>query len=280
MISDWIQTSTHTVVFTGAGMSTESGLPDFRSANQGLWQQKDPSRVASVQALNDNVEEFIDFYRKRVLGVKEYEPHAGHQILAEWEKRSRIHSIITQNVDGFHQQAGSHKVAELHGTLRKSIAKHAVCHTAAKIFWTGHIIAVVAAFCARPLCCSGKCCRKRHLKWHLLKQAGQSYSSFSVLRCPSPRPTSSRSSPKSMAQNWSSSIRKPHRLMAMQTWSSTTGKSGTSWMNGIDFKVLHHLRLKLKSFSRFFVWKPCRLYISKFDSRFRCTEANIGIMTE
>ncbi|MDN3426591.1 NAD-dependent protein deacylase [Microbacterium sp. APC 3898] len=119
MISDWIQTSTHTVVFTGAGMSTESGLPDFRSANQGLWQQKDPSLVASVQALNDNVEEFIDFYRKRVLGVKEYEPHAGHQILAEWEKRSRIHSIITQNVDGFHQQAGSHKVAELHGTLQK-----------------------------------------------------------------------------------------------------------------------------------------------------------------
>lgn len=119
MISDWMQTSTHTVVFTGAGMSTESGLPDFRSANQGLWQQKDPSQVASIQALNNNVEEFIEFYRKRVLGVKEYEPHAGHRILAQWEKQGRIHSIITQNVDGFHQQAGSRKVAELHGTLQK-----------------------------------------------------------------------------------------------------------------------------------------------------------------
>lgn len=119
MIRDWLRKSNHTVVFTGAGMSTESGLPDFRSANQGLWQQKDPSQVASVQALNNNVEEFIDFYRKRVLGVKEYEPHRGHRILAEWEKQGRIHSIITQNVDGFHQQAGSQKVAELHGTLQK-----------------------------------------------------------------------------------------------------------------------------------------------------------------
>ncbi|TWT07919.1 NAD-dependent protein deacylase [Planococcus sp. CPCC 101016] len=119
MIKDWLEKSTHVVVFTGAGMSTESGLPDFRSANQGLWQQKDPSQVASVQALNTNVDEFIDFYRKRVLGIKEYGPHRGHRILAEWEKKGRLHSIITQNVDGFHQQAGSQKVAELHGTLQK-----------------------------------------------------------------------------------------------------------------------------------------------------------------
>ena len=119
MINDWLLNSRYTVVFTGAGMSTESGLPDFRSANQGLWQQKDPSQVASVEALNTNVDEFIDFYRKRVLGVKEYSPHNGHRILAEWEKRGRIQSIITQNVDGFHQQAGSKHVAELHGTLQK-----------------------------------------------------------------------------------------------------------------------------------------------------------------
>ena len=119
MIENWLEKSKHVVVFTGAGMSTESGLPDFRSANQGIWQQKDPSQVASVQALNSNVDEFIEFYRKRVLGVKEYSPHRGHYILAEWEKAGRLHSIITQNVDGFHQQAGSQKVAELHGTLQK-----------------------------------------------------------------------------------------------------------------------------------------------------------------
>lgn len=119
MIEDWLKSSAHVVVFTGAGMSTESGLPDFRSANQGLWQQKDPSQVASIQALNTNLEEFINFYRKRVQGVKEYSPHRGHQILAEWESQGRIQSIITQNVDGFHQRAGSQKVAELHGTLQK-----------------------------------------------------------------------------------------------------------------------------------------------------------------
>ncbi|AQQ52414.1 NAD-dependent deacylase [Planococcus lenghuensis] len=118
MISDWLADAKHTVVFTGAGMSTESGLPDFRSANRGLWEQKDPSQVASITALETNPEEFIAFYRKRILGVNEYKPHAGHFILADWEKRGLVQSIITQNVDGFHQQAGSSSVAELHGTLR------------------------------------------------------------------------------------------------------------------------------------------------------------------
>ncbi|EIM07106.1 NAD-dependent deacetylase [Planococcus antarcticus DSM 14505] len=119
MIKDWLTNAKHMVVFTGAGMSTESGLPDFRSANTGLWQQKDPSQVASVKALNTNVEEFIEFYRKRVLGVKEFEPHNGHRILTEWENDGRLQSIITQNVDGFHQLAGNRNVAELHGTLQK-----------------------------------------------------------------------------------------------------------------------------------------------------------------
>jgi NAD-dependent deacetylase len=119
MLTTWLKESKYTVIFTGAGMSTESGLPDFRSSNQGMWKQKDPSKIASTQALNNNVHEFIAFYRERVLGVKEYKPHKGHYILADWEKRGIIQSIITQNVDGFHHQAGSQKVAELHGTLQK-----------------------------------------------------------------------------------------------------------------------------------------------------------------
>ncbi|WP_087973812.1 NAD-dependent protein deacylase [Oceanobacillus rekensis] len=119
MLKKWLDEANYTVVFTGAGMSTESGLPDFRSSNQGLWRQKDPSEIASTDALNTNVNEFIEFYRERVLGVKEYLPHKGHYILAEWEKQSNIQSIITQNVDGFHQLAGSNRVAELHGTLQE-----------------------------------------------------------------------------------------------------------------------------------------------------------------
>jgi len=118
MLDKWLREAKYTVVFTGAGMSTESGLPDFRSS-QGLWKQKDPAKLASTDALNNNVEAFIEFYRTRVLGVSEYKPHNGHYILADWEKRNIIRSIITQNVDGFHSDAGSKRIAELHGTLKK-----------------------------------------------------------------------------------------------------------------------------------------------------------------
>ena len=119
MIKTWLKESKYTVVFTGAGMSTESGLPDFRSSKQGMWKKKDPSKIASVKSLNENVDEFIEFYRERVLGVKEFQPHKGHYILADWENRGIIQSIITQNVDGFHHVAGSMRVAELHGTLQQ-----------------------------------------------------------------------------------------------------------------------------------------------------------------
>jgi NAD-dependent deacetylase len=118
LLSQWINESNYTVIFTGAGMSTESGLPDFRSSN-GLWNKKDPNQIASVDSLNQYVDEFIEFYRERVLAVKEYKPHKGHKILAKWEMKGMIQSIITQNVDGFHQLAGSRQVAELHGTLQK-----------------------------------------------------------------------------------------------------------------------------------------------------------------
>lgn len=119
MLLDLIKKSRYTVVYTGAGMSTESGLPDFRSAKIGLWEQEDPSAVASTDALNKDVERFFEFYRKRVIGVKDCRPHKGHDILAEWERQGVIQGIITQNVDGFHAVAGSDNVMELHGTLQK-----------------------------------------------------------------------------------------------------------------------------------------------------------------
>lgn len=111
--------SKYTIVYTGAGMSTESGLPDFRSAKTGLWENEDPTKVASTEALNKDVERFFEFYRKRVLGVKDCQPHIGHDLLAKWEREGIIQGIITQNVDGFHSVAGSDNVMELHGTLQK-----------------------------------------------------------------------------------------------------------------------------------------------------------------
>ncbi len=110
--------SKQTVVFTGAGMSTESGLPDFRSSS-GLWGKYRPEDLASVDALNRNFENFAAFYRQRIATLGEVRPNKGHLILAEWERRGLVSAVITQNVDGLHHAAGSQAVHELHGTLRE-----------------------------------------------------------------------------------------------------------------------------------------------------------------
>ncbi|ASJ52964.1 NAD-dependent protein deacylase [Brevibacillus formosus] len=117
-LTHWLRTSSFTVVFTGAGMSTESGLPDFRSQS-GLWRGKDPMQLASTRAMMENREAFVEFYQMRIQRLLSCKPHAGHEYLAEWERRGLVHGIITQNVDGFHQAAGSLAVAELHGSLAK-----------------------------------------------------------------------------------------------------------------------------------------------------------------
>ncbi|WP_153721928.1 NAD-dependent deacylase [Sporosarcina cascadiensis] len=119
MLADLLKESKHTIVYTGAGMSTESGLPDFRSAKTGMWEMEDPAKVASVDALNQQFEQFFQFYKQRVLAAKEAGPHEGHRILSKWEEQGLISGIITQNVDGFHTMAGSENVMELHGTLRE-----------------------------------------------------------------------------------------------------------------------------------------------------------------
>ncbi|QRG69497.1 NAD-dependent deacylase [Brevibacillus choshinensis] len=115
-LAKWIREASSCVVFSGAGMSTESGLPDFRSQT-GLWSGQDPTKLASTQAMYHNRRSFVDFYRMRIEGLLACQPHAGHEVLAAWETRGWIRGMITQNVDGFHQRAGSQSVAELHGTL-------------------------------------------------------------------------------------------------------------------------------------------------------------------
>ncbi len=118
MLTKWLKVSQYTVVLTGAGMSTESGLPDFRSAKAGLWSKKNPQQLASTFALKHNRDDFISFYQYRIRTLHECKPHLGHMILAKWQKRGIVQNIVTQNVDGFHKQAGSENVIELHGSLR------------------------------------------------------------------------------------------------------------------------------------------------------------------
>ncbi|MDZ7838515.1 MAG: Sir2 family NAD-dependent protein deacetylase [Actinomycetota bacterium] len=108
-------------VLTGAGISTESGIPDFRSPN-GIWQKFSPD-ILSRQALDNNPEKF---YReglnllKEINGVKNKKPNRAHYLLAELERQGKISTIITQNIDGLHHQAGSRKVLEVHGNLRQA----------------------------------------------------------------------------------------------------------------------------------------------------------------
>jgi NAD-dependent deacetylase len=105
------------VCFTGAGLSTASGLPDFRSANTGLWGKYDPMRLASVQAMENHYSEFKSFYQHRIESLLTAAPNQAHFLIAEWEQKGFVSGVITQNVDGFHKTAGSQTLATLHGSL-------------------------------------------------------------------------------------------------------------------------------------------------------------------
>lgn len=115
---DLIQSFNYLVAFTGAGMDTESNLPDFRGPD-GLWKKKDPRTIASTEALRYDYELFYEFYAHRLRTLHQVKPHRGHEILADLERRGILKSIITQNVSGLHQDAGSKVVYELHGSLKR-----------------------------------------------------------------------------------------------------------------------------------------------------------------
>jgi NAD-dependent deacetylase len=109
------------VVLTGAGISTESGIPDFRSPT-GIWADVDPLEVASIRAFRRDPERVWSFYRRRIRLLLEAEPNAGHLALAELESRGLVQAVVTQNIDTLHTRAGSSEVVEVHGSIR-----HAVC---------------------------------------------------------------------------------------------------------------------------------------------------------
>ncbi|NGP44796.1 NAD-dependent deacylase [Bacillaceae bacterium SIJ1] len=116
-IAQWLLDAKYPIVLTGAGMSTESGLPDFRSSH-GRWATSvDPSELSSIRTFIHRRSDFEAFYKKRTKEVLNTSPHKGHEILAQWQTRGLIKGLITQNVDGFHQRAGSAPVATLHGNL-------------------------------------------------------------------------------------------------------------------------------------------------------------------
>jgi NAD-dependent deacetylase len=111
------------VVLTGAGISTESGIPDFRSAG-GIWERYDPAEVGSIDAFRREPARVWEFYALRRDALARAEPNDGHRTLAELEERGWIRAVITQNVDGLHQRAGSREVVEVHGSLREAECIH------------------------------------------------------------------------------------------------------------------------------------------------------------
>ncbi len=114
LINYW-RPNTKATILSGAGLSTGSGLPDFRS-KQGLWKSR-PEELASLESLYGNTDEFYFFYQWRIKKLWQASPNDGHLSIAQLEKRGFLESVITQNVDGFHQRAGSKNVIELHGSL-------------------------------------------------------------------------------------------------------------------------------------------------------------------
>ncbi|MHB1383809.1 MAG: SIR2 family NAD-dependent protein deacylase, partial [Bellilinea sp.] len=115
--TDLVLGSKYTVVFTGAGISTPSGIPDFRSANDGLWTKSDPMEVASYSAFRYHPEKFFNWLKPLAEHIWDASPNSAHESLAQLEQAGYIQALITQNIDGLHQKAGSKQVVEVHGSM-------------------------------------------------------------------------------------------------------------------------------------------------------------------
>lgn len=118
-----IKKSKYAIVLTGAGVSTGSGIPDFRTPGKGIWEKVDPFKVTSITAFDENPQRFYYFYRPRIEMLSRVSPNPAHKAISQLEEMGYIHCLITQNIDNLHQRAGSKKVIEVHGTLRKAICQ-------------------------------------------------------------------------------------------------------------------------------------------------------------
>lgn len=120
-LKQWISESSRIVFFGGAGVSTESGIPDFRSVD-GLYSQKfeyPPETIISHSFYERDPEYFFRFYREKMLPL-DHEPNITHRVLAKWEAEGKLSAVVTQNIDGLHQKAGSKAVYELHGSVLRN----------------------------------------------------------------------------------------------------------------------------------------------------------------
>lgn len=135
-LKEIIEKSNNIVFFGGAGVSTESGIPDFRSVD-GLYHEEydyPPETILSHHFFMSHTKEFYRFYKKKMLFLNAV-PNPAHKKLAEWEKKGKVKAVITQNIDGLHQAAGSQKVLELHGSVLRNY-----CTECGKFFDVNYIL--------------------------------------------------------------------------------------------------------------------------------------------
>lgn len=147
-----LRQSRHMVALTGAGISTPSGIPDFRSRSSGLWEKYDPMEVASFTGFKQNPQDFYHWIRPLLDTITAAEPNAAHQALAQLEAYGPLKAVITQNIDTLHSKAGSQTVYEVHGHLRE-----VTCLRCYQIFKTDVVLDDYLATSAVPRCpsCGG-----------------------------------------------------------------------------------------------------------------------------
>jgi NAD-dependent deacetylase len=117
-LAELIHESSCTVALTGAGISVPSGIPDFRTPGEGLWEKVNPMEVAHIDAFRREPKRFWSFYRPRLHSLGEVKPNDAHRALAELESRGLLEAVITQNIDMLHHKAGSERVIEVHGSIK------------------------------------------------------------------------------------------------------------------------------------------------------------------
>lgn len=116
--ADLLRETRRAVVLTGAGISTPSGIPDFRSEGTGLWSRDEPLEAASLITFRTSPEKFFNWFRPLAGRIYNAQPNSAHRALADLERAGRVQTIVTQNIDALHQKAGSRRVIETHGTIR------------------------------------------------------------------------------------------------------------------------------------------------------------------
>jgi len=145
-IAVWLAQAEKPIVFTGAGISTESGIPDFRSPG-GIWSKY---RTVYYDEFLASADARLEYWRQKSIGHRDFadaQPNAGHRVIAGWEAAGKIHGVITQNIDGLHQIAGNQNVLELHGTARQIL-----CQDCGARFDTDPLVAEFLATECVPAC--------------------------------------------------------------------------------------------------------------------------------